>query len=239
MTPAVSRVAIAGAGGMGREALAWLRDARPDLEPVAFFVADIDERPTGVDVDLPVMTSIGELAEATIDGVVLGIGDGARRRKVADDAAAAGLTLVTVVHPSAFLGPGVVVGDGVIVAPGCVVTRDVLIGRGTILNYGAKVGHDCILGDFVFLGPGAILTGDVHACSGSTLGAGAVVLPGRTVEVSGCVGAGAVVTRNVEARSVVAGVPAQVVRTRGESTLRASDSYDDTLHSARDSESER
>ena len=209
MTPAVSRVAIAGAGGMGREALAWLRDARPDLEPVAFFVADIDERPTGVGVDLPVMTSVDELVAAGIDGVVLGIGDGTARRKVADEVASAGLTLVTVVHPSAFLGLGVVVGDGCIVAPGSVTTRDVRLGRGVIVNYGANIGHDCVIADFALIGPGAVLTGDVRVGAGSLVGAGAVILPGLSVGSGAVVGAGAVVTRDVTAGESVVGSPAK------------------------------
>lgn len=209
MTPAVSRVAIAGAGGMGREALAWLRDARPDLEPVAFFVASIDERPTGVGVNLTVMTSVDDLVTPGIDGVVLGIGDGTARRKVADEVVSAGLTLVTVVHPSAFLGPGVAVGDGCIVAPGSVITRDVRLGCGVIVNYGANVGHDCAIGDFALIGPRAVLTGDVRVGAGSLVGAGAVILPGRSVGSGAVVGAGAVVTRDVTPGETVVGSPAK------------------------------
>jgi len=209
VTPAVSRVAIAGSGGMGREALAWLRDARPGLEPVVFFVADIGERPTGVDVDLPVMANVDELVAAGVDGVVLGIGDGTARRGVADEVAAAGLTLVTIVHPSAFLGPGVTVGDGCIVAPGSVLTRDVHLGRGVIVNYGANVGHDCAIEDFALIGPGAVMTGDVRIGAESLVGAGAVILPGRSVGNGAAVGAGAVVTQDVGAGSTVTGVPAR------------------------------
>lgn len=209
MTPAISRVAIAGAGGMGREALAWLRDARPDLEAVAFFAEAASERPTGVDIDLIVMTNVDELAKARIDGVVLGIGDRARRRKVADDVAAAGLALVTVVHPSAFLGPGVAVGGGSIIAPGSLITRDVRLGRGVIVNYGANVGHDCTIGNFAFVGPGAVLTGDVRIGAGSLVGAGAVILPGRSVGGGAVVGAGAVVSRDVTAGETVVGSPAK------------------------------
>jgi sugar O-acyltransferase (sialic acid O-acetyltransferase NeuD family) len=209
VSPHVSRVAIAGAGGMGRETLAWLREARPGLEAVAFFTADNGERPSGADVDLPVMTSIDELAADGVDGVVLGIGDGARRRKVADEVEAAGLTLVTVVHPSALLGPGVTLGGGCIVAPGSVLTRDVQLGRGAIVNYGANVGHDCVIGDFAFVGPGAVLTGDVRVGADSLVGAGAVILPGRSVGSGAVVGAGAVVTQDVGDGSTVAGVPAR------------------------------
>ena len=207
MSPVVSRVAIAGAGGMGREALAWLRDARPDLEPVAFFTGDISERPTGVDVDLPVMASVDALVAAGIDGVVLGIGDAATRRKVADEVMAVGLALVTVVHPSAFLGPGVTVGDACIVAPGSVLTRDVHLGRGVIVNYGANIGHDCVIGDFAFVGPGAVLTGDVLVGDGVLIGAGGVILPGRSIAHGATIGAGAVVTRDVTAGETVVGSP--------------------------------
>ena len=210
MTPAISRVAIAGAGGMGREALTWLRDARPDLEAGAFFVADIGERPSGADVDLPVVASVDALVAAGIDGVVLGIGDGTARRKVADEVASAGLTLVTVVHPSAFLGPGVAVGEGCIVAPGSVITRDVRLGRGVIVNYGANIGHDCAIAVFAFIGPGAVLTGDVRVGAGSLVGAGAVILPGRSVGSGAVVGAGAVVTQDASDSSTVTGVPARL-----------------------------
>ena len=194
---------------MGREALAWLRDARPDLEPVAFFVADTDERPTGVDVDLPVMTSVDELVAARVDGVVLGIGDATARRRVAAEVVAAGLTLVTVVHPSAVLGPGVWVGEGCIIAPGSVVTRDVQVGRGAIVNYGANVGHDCAIGDFTFIGPGAVLTGHVQIGSGVMVGAGSVVLPGRSIAHGARIGAGATVTRDVENGVTVVGFTAR------------------------------
>lgn len=202
------RIAVAGAGGMGREALAWLRDARPDIDPVAFYVADTGARPTGVDVDLPLVTSLNELVAARADGVVLGIGDGTARRKVADEVAVAGLTLLTVLHPSAFLGPGVVVGDGCIVAPGSVITRDVALGRGAIVNYGANVGHDCAIGNFSFIGPGAVLTGGVQVGSEAIIGAGSVVLPGRSISHGARIGAGSTVTRDVAEGATVTGCPA-------------------------------
>lgn len=45
------------------------------------------------------------------------------------------------------------------------------------------------------------------------IGAGAIILPGVTVGDDAVVGAGAVVTRDVAARTVVAGNPARVIRT--------------------------
>jgi acetyltransferase-like isoleucine patch superfamily enzyme len=44
------------------------------------------------------------------------------------------------------------------------------------------------------------------------VGTGATILPGVTIGDDAVVGAGSVVTRDVEARTVVAGVPAKVIR---------------------------
>ncbi len=208
------RVAIAGAGGMGREALAWLRDARPDVDPVAFFTADRDERPTGIDVDLPIVDSLEEVRERGAAVILLGIGTNVRRRLVRDEVTSAGLGLMTVIHPSAFCGPGVILGKGCLVAPGVILTRDINLGDGVIVNYGAKVGHDCRIDDDVFLGPGVILTGDVHVGQGAMLGAGAVMLPGVRIGVGATVGAGAVVTRDIAEGAVVIGSPAKPLESR-------------------------
>jgi len=213
--PVRTRVAIAGAGGMGREVLAWLRDADPSVEPVAFFAADRAERPQGADVDLVVRDSLQGLMELGVEAAVLGIGDGVRRRGVADELRGGGFVLLSVVHPTAFIGPGVTIAEAAIVAPGCVLTRDIRIGHGAIVNYGAAVGHDCRVGAFAFLGPGAVLTGDVHVGEGVLVGAGAVILPGRSVGDGATVGAGAVVTRDVADGVVVAGNPARIVPARG------------------------
>lgn len=212
--PVRTRVAVAGAGGMGREVLAWLRDAEPAVEPVAFFTADASELPQGADVGLVVRDSLQGLSELGVQAAVLGIGDNAGRRAVADELRDAGFALLSVMHPTAFIGPGVTIEEASIVAPGCVLTRDIRVGRGAIVNYRAAVGHDCAVGPFAFLGPGSVLTGDVHVGEGALVGAGAVILPGRSVGDGATVGAGAVVTRDVATGAVVVGNPARVAQGR-------------------------
>jgi acetyltransferase-like isoleucine patch superfamily enzyme len=51
---------------------------------------------------------------------------------------------------------------------------------------------------------------------GSWIGAGTIVLPGVTIGENAVVGAGSVVTRDVAARTLVAGNPARVIRNLGE-----------------------
>lgn len=58
--------------------------------------------------------------------------------------------------------------------------------------------------------------GEVVIEDGCDIGVGAIILPGVRIGEGAIVGAGAVVTRDVPPYSVVAGVPARVLRKRGE-----------------------
>lgn len=57
-----------------------------------------------------------------------------------------------------------------------------------------------------------LLTQPVHIKRGAWIGAGAIILPGITIGENAVVGAGAVVNKDVPDNTVVAGVPAKVIR---------------------------
>ena len=199
-------VVVAGAGGMGREALAWYVDHH-DRDVDGF----LDDGVIGEVADLPILGGFDWLETVTDPvEVVTGVGSAAaRQRLVATAEAHDYVSLAVVQHPSAVVGAGVTLGSGSVVGPNTTLTRDIWVGRTTIVNYGAQIGHDGHLGDRSFVGPGVVLSGNVTVGEGAWVGAGATVLQGLTIGRDAVVGAGAVVTADVEPGTTVVGVPAR------------------------------
>lgn len=199
-------VAILGAGGMGREAAAWV--AASGRAPVGFL--DDDAALIGRQLaGLPVLGGREWLDDHPDTTVVVAVGAPATRQRLVAGLTAAGVRLHTLVHPSASVGPRVELGAGVIVGPGTVLTCDVTVGAGTIVNYGAMVGHDGRIGAACFLAPSACLAGTVTLGERVEVGLGARIIQGVTVDDDAVVGAGAVVVRDVAGDATVVGVPAR------------------------------
>jgi sugar O-acyltransferase (sialic acid O-acetyltransferase NeuD family) len=124
----------------------------------------------------------------------------------------AGLTPVSITHPTAFVAAGSEL------APGCQVMANAAVGVGsrlgmqTIVNTNASIDHECVLGAGVHIAPGATLCGCVEVGDYVLVGAGAVVLPRIRVGARALIGAGAVVTGDVPIGAVVVGNPARQIR---------------------------
>lgn len=144
---------------------------------------------------------------------IVSVGDNRARRALADWLAREGFAFATAVHPSALVAREVRIGAGSVLMAGAIVNPDTEIGAHCIVNTGASVDHDCRLGEGVHVAPGARLCGGVEVCPGALVGAGAVIVPGRRVGADAIIGAGAVVLSDVPERAVVAGNPAQPIRT--------------------------
>ena len=109
------------------------------------------------------------------------------------------------------------------------------LGRQVFVGFNCEfdVSDELSIGDHVLIAPGCFITDHGHRHSAQALidsqgcesnpvrieddvwlGAQVTVLPGVTIGRGAIVGAGAVVTRDVEAMSIVAGVPARRIGTR-------------------------
>jgi sugar O-acyltransferase (sialic acid O-acetyltransferase NeuD family) len=212
----VRPIVIVGAGGMGREALAWLADTGR-AERVVGFIDEAPQRAGTVVAGLPILGTLDVLAHGLAGHsgeveAVLAIGAPRARLRVMERCTERSVVLGTVVHPTATVGPRTTLGAGAIVCPQVVLTCDVSIGRGAIVNFGAMVGHDSTIGQAAFVAPGANLAGNVTVGPCASVGIGSSVVQGVTIGEEAVVGAGAVVVHDVDPGVTVVGVPARPIR---------------------------
>ena len=126
-----------------------------------------------------------------------------------------------------------VIGEGSVVGSGSAIDNDVTIGARVKVQTGCYITAFSVVEDDVFVAPAVTTTNDNFMgrherdfeLRGATLrracrvGAGSILLPGIEIGEEAFVAAGALVTRDVEARALVMGVPAKVVRQVGDAEL--------------------
>lgn len=124
------------------------------------------------------------------------------------------------IEPGAVIRDQVEIGDNVVIMMGSMINIGAVIGAGTMIDMNVTLGGRATVGANCHIGAGSVLAGVIEPPSAKpvvvednvVVGANAVVLEGVTIGKGAVVAAGAIVTKDVPPNTVVAGVPAKVIK---------------------------
>lgn len=115
----------------------------------------------------------------------------------------------TLVHPTAYVSPLAKLGNGVFVGANSVIGPGAQLADHVFINRGVTVGHDTRIGSYSRLQPGSNVGGLSELGIGVTVAIGATLLERLQIGDFAFIGAGAVATSDVEAQTLVVGIPAK------------------------------
>ena len=205
---------IIGAGTYSEVYLAYLLEA--GINVVGF----VDDNPIfhGKKVrGLPVLGAFSDLEKIKeqygIEAVYCPIGDNNVRVKFLKAAQKMGLKTPSFIHHTAILSPHVEIGEGVYILLGSHIMPYTKICDFVMISMDVNVAHHNVLEEGVFLSTGVNFGASIIAHKKAYVGIGATIMTGISKLGENClIGAGAVVIHDVEDNSIVAGVPAKLIR---------------------------
>jgi sugar O-acyltransferase (sialic acid O-acetyltransferase NeuD family) len=183
---------------------------------VAAFLDDTPNLAGGSVFGLPVWSGmqLEKLASLGVGAVASHIAERQFRLQMRDRVLAAGLVMLNVIHPKAFVSPSVQMGVGNVIKAGAIVDTEVQLGDCCIIDNGAMAPHHNVIGDACHLAPGVTLGGGCSIGERTLIGIGSKIASRIQIGRDVIVLPGSVVLRDVPDGVLVGGNPAKVVGNR-------------------------
>ena len=204
---ALPKLVIIGAGGFGREMVAWAEQSFQigrDWELKGLIDDDLEafeDKPSPGKL----LGRIEDYQPSSDEVFICAIGV----RKCSEMIAARGGRFTQLIHRTAVLGHEVELGDGVVLCPYVVVSANNRLGKGVGVNIHASIDHDANVGDWSQINCHADLTASVEVGREVFMGSRVSVIPHVRIGDEAYIGAGSVVLRDVAAGWKVVGSPAR------------------------------
>ena len=130
------------------------------------------------------------------------------------------------IEPGAVIRDLVEMGNNCVIMMGAIINIGAVIGEKTMIDMNAVIGGRAVIGKNCHIGAGAVLAGVIEPPSAEPvivednvlIGANAVILESVNVGHDSVIAAGSVVVQNVEPFSVMAGIPAKLIKKVDEKT---------------------
>lgn len=209
----VNKLIVVGAGGHCRVILSILKYYKK-FNVVG--IADRDSNNKGEEISGSIIkyswSNFKKIHQSGIRYAVIAIGDNKERKELFLKLLKIGFKIPTVIHPTASIEKDVVLGEGSVICMGAKIGSMVTIGENCVVYTGSILDHEVRLGDHVYISPGCSIAGQVLVGESSFIGIGSTIKEKITIGNNVIVGAGSVVIRNIPDNSIVAGVPAKSTR---------------------------
>lgn len=110
------------------------------------------------------------------DGVIVGIGNNTLRQELTENLEIIeGISIATLIHPTAFVSSSAIIGKGTVVEPNATINTNSKIGEGCIISVGSIVDHDSSIGYFSHINAGAICMAGSNVKALTKVNAGEII----------------------------------------------------------------
>jgi len=144
--------------------------------------------------------------------LAFGIGCNKTRRELFKKVRDSGISIITLIHPTAVVSKSAEIKQGTVIMPNVVVNAHAYIGQGVILNSGCVIEHENRIESFVHISPNVSLAGNVVVKELSHIGIGVSIIQNITIGKFCVIGAGSVVLTDIKDNTLAYGVPCKEIK---------------------------
>ncbi|RAR66717.1 sugar O-acyltransferase (sialic acid O-acetyltransferase NeuD family) [Paraburkholderia unamae] len=209
MSNAHRNLLIVGAGGFGREVLAYVEDDNPLFKVKGF----LDGRPHALDAtprDVPIVGDPLTYQPLPNEAFMAALGDPQQRFKyTATLRDVHDVDFATVVHPRANVSKHAHLAHGCIIGPGVGISVDTHVGAFTCIQEYTVVGHDARIGEWSQINSHCTIAGGARIGNFVTIHPNCVITSRAVIGDGATVAPGSVVIGRIPAGITVLGNPAK------------------------------